>query len=148
MILKQSSPLGERLMCPSAPSGAVATKKTCCLLIKAALRWSMPVYTLPTCSVLTTRLLITKETLSLTERRPPSTPRYDGLDAATHSIMRCRRPIVRGASLLRREVKKGIRGVFGGGTPAPLPFQDRTNSEVARRFSAPARHPLRRGSAR
>src|ERR687883_1677443 len=43
-----SSPLGERLRCPSNLVGAVATKNTCCARMKAALRSSMPAYTLPT----------------------------------------------------------------------------------------------------
>src|SRR5919198_2771149 len=43
-----SSPLGERLRCPSTVVGAVATKNTCCARMKAALRSSMPAYTLPT----------------------------------------------------------------------------------------------------
>src|SRR5205085_9216507 len=42
-----SSPLGERLRCPSNLVGAVATKNTCCARMNAALRSSRPAYTLP-----------------------------------------------------------------------------------------------------
>src|SRR5437899_974130 len=45
---KQSSPRGARLTCPSAASGAVATKNTGCTASQPARASSMPSYSFPT----------------------------------------------------------------------------------------------------
>src|SRR5215212_10263228 len=43
---KQSSPLGDRLTCPSPSSGAVPTKNICCLPINSSISAVIAAYTL------------------------------------------------------------------------------------------------------